>query len=72
MSLTNETSYIDIFHYKNNVVMERLHNENSVVIYDNNNNNNNNHFFSANIFEDRAQWRDKTKGLSRLVVKNNA
>ena len=35
-------------------------------------NNNNNHFISANILEDRAQWRDKTKGLSRLVIENNA
>ena len=34
--------------------------------------NNNNHFFSANILEDRAQWRNKTKGLGRLVIKNNA
>ena len=38
----------------------------------NNNNNNNNHFFSANILEDRAQWRNKTKGLGRLVIGNNA
>ena len=37
-----------------------------------NNNNNNNHFFSANILEDRAQWRDKTKGLSILVIEKNA
>ena len=35
-------------------------------------NNNNNHFFSANILEDRAQWRNKTKGLGRLLIKNNA
>ena len=31
------------------------------------NNNNNNDLFSANILEDQAQWRDKTKGLSKLV-----
>ena len=30
----------------------------------NNNSNNNNYFFCANILEDQAQWRDKTKGLS--------
>ena len=35
-------------------------------------NNNNNNFFSANILEDRAQWRDKTKGLSKLVIENSA
>ena len=33
--------------------------------------NNNNHFLSANILEDRAQWRGKTKGLSILVIENN-
>ena len=27
---------------------------------------------SANILEDEAQWRDKTKGLSKLVIENNA
>ena len=31
-------------------------------------NNNNNDFLCANILEDRAQWRDKTKGLSNLEV----
>ena len=30
--------------------------------------NNNNDFFCANIVEDQAQWRDKTKGLSKLVI----
>ena len=34
--------------------------------------NNNNDFFSANILEGLAQWRDKTKGLSKLVIENNA
>ena len=29
---------------------------------------NNNVFFCANILEDQAQWRDKTKGLSKLVI----
>jgi len=24
--------------------------------------------FSANILEDQAQWRDKTKGLNKLVI----
>ena len=33
--------------------------------------NNNNDFFSANVLEDQAQWRDKTKGLSKLVIENN-
>ena len=33
-----------------------------------NNNNNNNNFFCANNLEVRAQWRDKTKGLSELVI----
>ena len=32
------------------------------------NNNNNNDFFCANILEDRIQWRDKTKGLNKLVI----
>ena len=31
-------------------------------------NNNNNDFFGANILEVQAQWRDKTKGLSELVI----
>ena len=30
--------------------------------------NNNNNFFCANILEDQAQWRDKTNGLSKLVI----
>ena len=38
----------------------------------NNNNSNNNNFLFANILEDQAQWRDKTKGLSKLVIVNNA
>ena len=29
--------------------------------------NNNNDFLCANILEDQAQWRDKTKGLSNCV-----
>ena len=32
------------------------------------NNNNNSDFSCANILEDQAQWRDKTKGLSKLVI----
>ena len=31
-------------------------------------NNNNTDFLCANILEDRAQWRDKTKALSNLVI----
>ena len=31
-------------------------------------NNNNNDFLCANILEDQAQWRDKTKVLSNLVI----
>ena len=30
-------------------------------------NNNNNNFLCANILENQAQWRDKTKGLSNCV-----
>ena len=30
--------------------------------------NNSNDFFCTNILEDQAQWRDKTKGLSKLVM----
>ena len=30
--------------------------------------NNNNDAFCANIFEGQTQWRDKTKGLSKLVI----
>ena len=33
---------------------------------------NNNNFFCVNILEDQAQWRDKTKGLSKLVIENHA
>ena len=36
------------------------------------NNNNNNDFFCANILEGQAHWRDKTKGLSKLVIENSA
>ena len=32
------------------------------------NNNNDDDFFCANILEDQAQWHDKTKGLSKLVI----
>ena len=32
------------------------------------NNNNNSDFLCTNILEDLAQWRDKTKGLSNLVI----
>ena len=35
-------------------------------------NNKNNDFFCANILEDQAQWRDKTMGLSKLIIENNA
>ena len=38
-----------------------------VFLLNNNNNNNNNDFLCANILEDQAQWRDKTKGLSNCV-----
>ena len=38
-----------------------------VVAVNNNNNNNNNNFLCANILENQAQWRDKTKGLSNCV-----
>ena len=31
-----------------------------------------NDFLCANIHEDQAQWRNKTKGLSKLVIENNA
>ena len=47
----------------------------SSIVYQksfNNNNNNNNGFFCANILEDQAQWRDKTKGLRKLVIESNA
>ena len=33
---------------------------------------NNNDFFCANILEDQAQWRDKSKGVSKLVIESNA
>ena len=32
------------------------------------NNNNDNNFLCANILGDKAQWRDKTKRLSNLVI----
>ena len=32
------------------------------------NNSNNNDFFCANILEDQAQWRNKTKGLRKRVI----
>ena len=44
---------------------EHKHNNND---NDDDNNNNNNNFFFANILEDQAQWRDKTRGLNKLVI----
>ena len=38
----------------------------------NNNNNNNSNFFCANILENQAQWRDKTRGLINLIIESNA
>ena len=37
-----------------------------------NNNNNNSNFFCANILENQAQWRDKTRGLINLIIESNA
>jgi len=34
-------------------------------------NNNTKDFLCPNILEDQAQWRDKTKGFSKLVIVNN-
>ena len=39
-----------------------------MALFSINNNNNNNDFLCANILEDRAQCRDKTKALSNLVI----
>ena len=36
------------------------------------NNNNNSNFFCANILENQAQWRDKTRGLINLIIESNA
>ena len=41
-------------------------------VLDNNNNNNNSNFFCANILENQAQWRDKTRGLINLIIESNA
>ena len=38
----------------------------------NNNSNNNSNFFCANILENQAQWRDKTRGLINLIIESNA
>ena len=40
-----------------------------IMILDNNNNSN---FFCANILENQAQWRDKTRGLINLIIESNA
>ena len=37
-----------------------------------NNNNNNSNFFFANILENQAQWRNKTRGLINLIIESNA
>ena len=42
------------------------------IVHNNNNNNNNNNFFCANILENQAQWRAKTKGLINLIIESNA
>ena len=34
--------------------------------------NNNSNFFCANILENQAQWRDKTRGLINLIIESNA
>ena len=44
----------------------------SVKMSVNNNNNNNSNFFCANILENQAQWRDKTRGLINLIIESNA
>ena len=40
----------------------------NIVTNNSSSSNNNNDFFCANILKDQAQWRDKTKGLSKLVI----
>ena len=37
-----------------------------------NNTNNNSNFFCANILENQAQWRDKTRRLINLIIESNA
>ena len=44
--------------------------ENKNITLESYNNNNNNDLFCANILEDQAQWCDKTKGLSKLIIIN--
>ena len=56
---TNNSFYIIMYSFKQ-------HNNN------NNNNNNNSNFFCANILENQAQWRDKTRGLINLIIESNA
>ena len=49
-------------------LLTALRNTDISVTY--NNDNNNNDFFCANILEDQALWRDRTKGLTKLVIVN--
>ena len=53
--------------------LSRIMAHNSDVIYASYlNNNNNSNFFCANILENQAQWRDKTRGLINLIIESNA
>ena len=56
-SLTNLTSRLDIIWD---------------IYPDNNNSNNNSNFVCANILENQAQWRDKTRGFINLIIESNA
>ena len=53
------------------MIAERNHKKSVDMLWLNNNNNNSN-FFCANILENQAQWRDKTRGLINLIIESNA
>ena len=57
-----------LFRYIGNILLTFLQKFSVVVKYNNNNNN----FFCANVLENQAQWRDKTKGLINLLIESNA
>ena len=55
------------------MIAERNHKKSvDMLRLNNNNNNNNSNFFCANILENQAQWRDKTRGLINLIIESNA
>ena len=70
--LSKSTTYFVVYQmrYQRPSLFDLQVETNVTVLYNNNNNNSN--FFCANILENQAQWRDKTRGLINLIIESNA